>query len=64
MTAVPAMTSCSARRRPPQQDVGEPQSQEQEAQPERQRAHDRPALACIGAVVCHDPRAEQRVGVP
>ena len=44
----------------PQQDAGEPQSQEQEAQRERQYAHDRPAPACIGAVVCHDPHAEQR----
>ena len=35
MTAVPAMTSCSAWRRFPQQDAREPQSQEQEAQRER-----------------------------
>ena len=33
----------------PQQDAGEPQSREQEAQRDRQRAHDRPAAAAAVA---------------
>ena len=43
-----------------QQDAGEPRSREQDAQRERRRAHDRPAPACIGAVVPHRRHAGQR----
>jgi hypothetical protein len=59
MTAVPAMTSCRARRRFPGGCRRTP-APGTGSSAERQRPHDRPAPARVGAIVAHDPHAEQR----